>query len=213
MKILLVTATRSEVQPFLDSGHNGKSNEIIHLETGVGMVATAYKMASYLAENRVDLLINAGIAGAVDASLTIAEVVEVTEELFYDFGAEDRDEFKSIFDLGLIKKDEFPFSDGRLVNNSHLPVALFPTLKTVKGITVQKVHGNESSIRKLKQRNPDAGIESMEGAAFFYAALLSGIPFVEIRAISNYVEPRNRETWEIGKAIENLNNLLINTLL
>ena len=31
-----------------------------------------------------------------------------------------------------------------------------------------------------------------------------GVPAVQIRAVSNFVEPRNRDAWNIGLAIENL---------
>jgi futalosine hydrolase len=49
----------------------------------------------------------------------------------------------------------------------------------------------------------------MEGAAFMQICLTEKIPFAELRAISNYVEPRNRENWKMKEAIENLNTVLI----
>jgi futalosine hydrolase len=47
-------------------------------------------------------------------------------------------------------------------------------------------------------------VESMEGAAFMYAALLAGVPFAQVRAVSNRVERRNRDAWNLPLAIENL---------
>jgi len=44
-------------------------------------------------------------------------------------------------------------------------------------------------------------VESMEGAAFMYACLISGVPFAQVRAVSNIVEKRNREAWQMGEAI------------
>ncbi|MCY1528458.1 Futalosine hydrolase [compost metagenome] len=52
----------------------------------------------------------------------------------------------------------------------------------------------------------------MEGAAVFYAAEQLHIPSAQIRCISNYVEKRNREKWEIGLAIANLNEWLVKYL-
>jgi futalosine hydrolase len=49
----------------------------------------------------------------------------------------------------------------------------------------------------------------MEGASFFYACEQAGIPGIQIRSISNLVERRNKENWQIGLAIKNLNNTLI----
>ena len=38
----------------------------------------------------------------------------------------------------------------------------------------------------------------MEGAAFMYACLIHGVPFAQVRAVSNIVERRNRERVEAG---------------
>ena len=69
-------------------------------------------------------------------------------------------------------------------------------------------HGNKTSIQLFKEKF-NADIETMEGAAIFYVCLLENIPFLQIRAISNYVEERNTANWNIPLAIKNLNNKLI----
>lgn len=177
------------------------------------MLATAFRLGSELKDRNWDYIINAGIAGAVDYTLKVGEVVQVVQEQLYDMGAEDHGNFRDIFELGLCGEDEFPFEGGRLINSTN-PVNLnFPELKKVNGITVNTVHGNNESVIELHRRNPEASIESMEGAAFFYAAIQSGIPFIQLRAISNLVEARNRENWNIGLAVSNLNDVLIRTLL
>ncbi|HEY9083244.1 MAG TPA: hypothetical protein VIN73_07910, partial [Vicingaceae bacterium] len=73
----------------------------------------------------------------------------------------------------------------------------------VKGITVNTTHGDETSIAKVKNLfHPQ--VESMEGAAFLYACLLEGISCLQIRAISNKVERRNKDNWDIKLAVKNL---------
>jgi futalosine hydrolase len=52
----------------------------------------------------------------------------------------------------------------------------------------------------------------MEGAAVFYVAGMLDIPVIQLRTISNYVEPRNRGAWKIQEAIQVLNDLLISIL-
>ena len=65
------------------------------------------------------------------------------------------------------------------------------------------VHGREQSIACVTERfSPQ--VESMEGAAFMYACLVHGLPFAQVRAISNVVERRNRGAWKLTEAIENL---------
>ncbi len=49
----------------------------------------------------------------------------------------------------------------------------------------------------------------MEGAAFHYVCLQEKIPFLQLRAISNYVGERNKANWNLNEAIRNLNKKLI----
>ena len=80
-------------------------------------------------------------------------------------------------------------------------------LKSVRGITVNTVHGNEFSIMKIVNRlNPQ--VESMEGAACMLACQESNVPCVQIRSISNHVEKRNKSKWDMTKAITDLNKEL-----
>jgi futalosine hydrolase len=44
----------------------------------------------------------------------------------------------------------------------------------------------------------------MEGAGVLAAAQLAGVPFGEVRAISNAVGPRDRSTWQIPLALQSL---------
>ena len=66
------------------------------------------------------------------------------------------------------------------------------------------MHGNETSIDRIVERL-DPQLESMEGAAVFYACRQAGVACLQIRSVSNYVEKRNRDAWKIGLAVKNLN--------
>ena len=57
-----------------------------------------------------------------------------------------------------------------------------------------------------------ADIETMEGAALHYVALLESIPFLQLRCISNKAEPRNRATWKINEALEACHKEVIHLL-
>ena len=217
MNITLVSATPFEVAPtiqWLESlSSPGSNNEftigghrISVLVTGVGPVVTTWKLAGYLYGNKPDLMINAGIAGAYDRSLALGEVVLVGEEQLADTGAEESDgRLISLFDMNLLDPDEFPYRGGRLVNPDTENVHF---LRQVRGLTVSRATGTEASISALTSKYPDAQTESMEGAAVFYCCLLSGVRFLEIRSVSNYVEPRNRAGWNIPLAISSLNDVL-----
>jgi futalosine hydrolase len=219
--IVIVSATPFEIAPLKkyleehfslhESGFYQKEElQVFTLVAGVGMVATAFHLGRLLGAVEPTLVINVGIAGAIDPDLKIGEVVHVTAEQFGDLGVEEANgNFLDMFDLGLIDGHQPPFINGLLYNPE---AEKFDFLKKVKGITVQKVHGEAKSIEQMRQKYPNAQIESMEGAAFFYACLYSKVNFLQIRSISNFVEPRNRENWNLPLAIENLNKVLIQIL-
>jgi futalosine hydrolase len=52
----------------------------------------------------------------------------------------------------------------------------------------------------------------MEGAAFMYASLIAGVPFAQVRAVSNMVERRNRAAWKIDAAIRALGECSVRLL-
>lgn len=218
MNILFAAATPFEIQPLLDylkkkfvtSGHFTYQKgelEVSVLVTGVGLPMMAYGMGKVLANKEVHLAVNAGIAGAINRELNIGEVVQVSSERFADLGVQEADgSFTDVHELGLIEASAAPFTNGKLLNAA---AGQFHFLPIAHGISVNKVHGYPPDIDAIRAKYPDAEVESMEGAAFFYACLQEGIPFLEIRSISNYVEARNRENWNIPLAIEKLNIVLI----
>lgn len=203
MTILLVAATEFEILPMLRRLETRSDLPVQALVTGVGLVATTWALTRALERQRPDLVLNAGIAGAYDRQLELGAVVHVVSEQFGDLGVEEADgALSDVFDLGLTARSAPPFINGRLENPG---AALSGFLPNVHGLTVHKVHGTVRSIEAVRKKYPTAQVESMEGAAVFYACLLAGVPFLEIRAISNYVEPRNRAAWQIPLAIERLN--------
>lgn len=165
------------------------------LITGVGMVATAFALGKHLLQP-YDLVLNVGIAGSFDPEMKLGSLVQVETDTFPELGAEDHEKFIPINVLG--------FGE-----NSYVSTAKIDGLPSVQAITVNKVHGNNLSISKTK-RIFDVQIESMEGAAVFYATHKADVPCVQVRSISNYVEPRDKTRWNIGLAIQTLNDWLIN---
>jgi futalosine hydrolase len=221
MRILIVAATQGEVQPLMDAlgmqrldegenlfvpRHISVANCSV-LITGAGMVPTAFALGKHLPHNVYNLVINLGVAGSFDRNIKLGDVLEVTKDTFAELGAEDDTRFISIETLGLGASIFNP--TGSL---SHFTKSVNPPKATA--ITVNTVHGNEATIATAAARfNPQ--LESMEGAAFFYACHELKVPCVQIRAVSNYVEKRNRDNWEIGLAVKNLNTFalgLINEL-
>ncbi len=215
MRVLLISATQQEVMPLFDYLKNNyieiapnefKINDIYIklLVTGPGLVNTTFIMTRELTTSNFDLLLNAGIAGSF-TNIPKGSVVSVIADRFGDFGAEEIDgNLIDIFKMGLEDINGFPYHQGWIKLD---PVTMPRHLLEVKGISVQTVTGTEHSIKKLVNLyQPD--IESMEGAAFAFVAAQFSCKAHQIRSISNQIEPRNKENWDIPLAIKQLNNFL-----
>jgi len=200
MKTLIVAATRAELAFFYEHYHLPEKDfvESRHFDvliTGVGMVATAFALGQHLTKT-YQLVLNFGIAGCFDRNIELGTLLNITEDYFAELGAENGDEFLSITDLG--------FGESHFIARNKENI----DLRSATGITVNCVTGSEKSIKNLTKRlNPTT--ESMEGAAVFYACKQADMDCIQIRSVSNYVEPRNKENWKMGLAIKNLNSWAI----
>jgi len=220
MKILLLAATPFEIEPCLeyiktamvtygDLQFQKGDHGLDILITGVGSPATIFKLSQAINKVSYDLIINAGIAGSFDPKTPLGTVFQVVEDRFADLGIEERDgSFSDLFDMELADPNEAPFVKGRLYNATG---DQFDFLPKASAITVNKVHGHPSSIQLIKEKYP-VQLESMEGAGVFYCCQQLEVNCLQIRSVSNYVEPRNRDNWDIGLAIGNLNQVLIEML-
>lgn len=221
MRLLLTAATSLEIEPAIqylntnwkqsdENDFSKDGNELHVLITGAGILLTTYQLSTYFQQFHSDLAIQAGLAGSFHKDIPLGSVVVVTREIFGDTGAEDGDHFLDIFDIGLWNENAFPFEARMLIN----PMDMLPDLtgfKMVTGLTVNKVGGQPATIAQRSAKyHPDT--ESMEGGAFHFVCLQEKIPFLQLRAISNYVEPRDKTKWNIPLAIKQLNYYLTHLL-
>ena len=202
-----MSATEPEIAPIAQA-LSASRHSIEILKTGVGMVATAAWCSRALARSSYDLALDVGVCGSFDAALGPGAVVHVVSDCIAELGAEDGERFLSIHELQLLDPNEFPFTGGRLVNGSPPASAALDRLPRVSAITVSTVHGGEATIAAAVERFTPQ-VESMEGAAFMYACLIHGVPFAQVRAVSNVVERRNRAAWKIEEAIRNLSSVMV----
>ena len=78
----------------------------------------------------------------------------------------------------------------------------------VSGITVNEITTRDKRINQLVQKyNP--ATETMEGAALHYVCRSMNVPFMQMRAVSNYVGERDKSKWKMKEAIDNLNETLL----
>jgi len=222
MHLLFVAATHNEINilekkiPLIQkrdsyfSEHVYGAKYIDFLVTGIGIASTTYQMSKILHKKKYDLIINLGIAGAFHKKLKIGQIVNVTSDIIAELGAENDSDFIPL-DLLSIDEQTRIRTAYRIENTNPIDSSVSSELKQVKGITVNTIHGNEKNISNVSTLfSPD--VESMEGAAFLYVCNEEKIKCVQIRAISNYVEKRNRNNWNVELAIKNLNETALRLL-
>ena len=211
MSQLIVASSLREISPFLEKHiHSAdKSSEQLFkisqnlsvLVSGIGIPPVIYNLTRTLGTNEFDSVLQVGIAGSFRDSFPPLSLVEISEDAFADIGIDDRGRFSPLHEAGLVDPDESPFKGGRLVTNdagkTGLPLAV--------AITVNTASGSDLIIEQRK-RLFDPDIESMEGAAAFYVCLNQNIPVIQVRSVSNMVEPRDKSRWRTKEAISKLNN-------
>ncbi|HWB36271.1 MAG TPA: futalosine hydrolase, partial [Rugosimonospora sp.] len=71
-------------------------------------------------------------------------------------------------------------------------------------LTVSTGTGTRAGADELRRRWPGAVAEAMEGYGAGVAAAAAGLPFVEVRTVSNPVGPRDRGAWRLDLALRAL---------
>jgi futalosine hydrolase len=181
------------------------------LITGIGAVNTAHALTRYLlTQPAPSLVIQAGIAGAyVPSGVDVGSVLLATEEMYGDVGVITPEGWLPADAIGipLVEATEarpalfnqFPCDPGLVARASEVCGPLVD--RTGRFLTLSQVTGVRALGDALYRRF-NALCESMEGAAAAHVCALHGVPFLELRGVSNLVEDRDRETWRIAEAAE-----------
>ncbi|MGW5669165.1 futalosine hydrolase [Micromonospora sp. NPDC003776] len=146
-------------------------------------------------------VVSAGIAGGFAGRVAVGGTVLATRSIAADLGAESPEGFLPIEELGMAPE--------LLGTGSTVPAdpALLDTLRaalpgaiTGAVLTVTTVTGTAESTAALAARHPDAVAEAMEGYGVAVAAAQAGLPFAELRTVSNPIGPRDRGAWRMREA-------------
>jgi futalosine hydrolase len=204
MHIIITTATEKELNIIEKELSSINNHNIVFKSTGIGPVATTYNMCRLLSNSEFDLAINMGLAGSYRDGLHKGTVVGVTDDVFA-YTVKRGDSIKALFDYPLPALDVQP-----ACNWKQFSIRSLDNLPKVRSLTVSSLDYTRQGIQmKRKIFNPD--IETMEGAAFFYVCCKQNIPFLQIRAVSNFIE-EDREKWIIEKPLYSLNKVLKDVL-
>ena len=154
------------------------------LVCGVGPVEAAAATARTLALHRFDAVLHVGLAGGRDVA--IGSVVVGTEAVYRELSAEWPVVDRVTADAGLVERVR-----------AALPDAAAAPIHTSAAV------GASSGIM-----SPGPLIEGMEGFGVLRAAERAGVPGVEVRVVSNEIGEEDRSRWQLGAALDALEDAL-----
>jgi futalosine hydrolase len=228
--LLILCATLAEMPYFL-SAHPPKAERVTRtgpriffgrlkdkaydlMITGPGVFNAAHALTVYLEQASPALVLQTGIAGVFrETGLDIGDVAVATGERYIHTGvAADSPiprplPFDLISGLPSSREGRYEFDPGRVdacheslsrgFEHKNIRVArdLFITVSTLSSSFDQagRLHSALSPI-----------MEAMEGAASAHIAALYKVPFIEVRAASNFTGERDKGKWDVERAAKHL---------
>lgn len=180
-RVLVLRATQMELAPAQGWLEAIAPGTVVVETVGVGPYHAAFQVARLVALHRPDVVVLVGIAGAYpEAGIVPGETFLVCEERAADLGAFRQTGFEHTFEERIICPYLFEIHGFDLAVSNSVSVAAAPFVSR-EGVQ----------------------IENMEGIAFFYACQQMGVPFLELRTVSNLVgEPF--QAWDLPLATKNL---------
>jgi futalosine hydrolase len=215
MRVIITAATNGEWMPSFQkinpayAGTNKRFSVGFH-ESGIGLLASSVSLMKMFVQETPSLIIQVGIAGCFDKKVPLGKVFAVKDDFAGDIGVMENKVWKDLFDMKFDKPNDAPY-EKKSLPNPWLSQYNLLKLPTKKGVTVNTISTDKNKIDLYRGRYK-ATLESMEGAALHYMGRDLNIPFIQIRAVSNYVGERNKAKWNIQEAIYNLNETLLQYL-
>lgn len=220
--VLVLAATAFELAPLRDALLDGSHHDgpwdvtwlgaigrtpVVLAVTGVGKVNAAAGLTLNATVHRPRAIVQVGIGGAYLGSfLSNGLVAAASEEWQLDLGLRRPDHgVEPLETLGFPAtpaRDGRPERFNRVPTDARLQTALseglgLPLLRfaTLDAITA------DVDLGASLQRDLDVSVESMEGAAAAQVADRLGVPFAEVRGVSNLVGERDKRLWDVRGAI------------
>lgn len=203
-----MAASRSETlgtKTFISGALAGR--EVLLCAGGMGKANAAHAATLLAARFSPVALLIFGVGGAYpSAGARVGDVAIAREEIAGDEGVLTAEGFRDAEFIGIpllktsasVVFSTFPASPALL---DHALRSLAGRARAGSFVTLSTCTGTSSRARELEARYHGL-CENMEGAAAAQVAALHGIPWMEVRGISNIVEDRDPGQWDIPRAAQ-----------
>ncbi len=199
--------------------------DVVYLAAGIGKTNASHATTVLIEKHSPAMIIVFGGGGAYTQSgLKIGDIAVAEKEVYGDEGVLLKDGFQTseLIGIPLLVKgrrkyfNEFPL-DKRFVKMAvnitritHYTSRIM--IKSGTFVTVSTCSGTIKRAKELEKRF-NAICENMEGAAIAHVCDIYGIPMVEIRGISNIVEERDMNKWNLKLAAENCQRAVMEVII
>ncbi len=198
MGILLVHAAELE-------GAWLEESKLRRLCCGVGKAAAAAALQGELSRQAPSRVLIFGLCGAYperhrrrEPHLRVGDLCLIAVDFLADEGVTHELGFSDLATLGIGEIGPF-----RADPEWSTSIAQRLDLAEVRGATVSSCSGSEARSRELAARS-GAAVETMEGAALAMVCEKAGIPWVQLRCVSNDCGDRERGHWDLDGAADRL---------
>ena len=167
-------------------GHN-----VILSQSGVGKVNAAINTQYIIDKYEPDIIINTGIAGGLDCSLSVSDIIIGTELVQHDFDVTAIGYARGYMCTGINPdKPTIFYSDKELIEKYEYAVkTCVPQTKVHRGIIASgDAFISDNKKKKEIREQFSASAVEMEGAAIAQTAAKNDIPFIIVRAISDLAD-------------------------
>ena len=180
---LLSDATSCEKGGFPYLVGNLEGNEIVLRQCGIGKVNAAIGTAELIRSFAPDAMVSTGVAGGIDSSLGVMDVVVSSSIVYHDVWCGMGCEYGQVQGMPAV----FPAAEelwqkavalnASPVNNTHIHAGLI--------CTGDQFITNRDELDKIKSNFPAGLAVDMESAAIAQTCHIYGVPFVSFRIISD----------------------------
>ena len=169
------------------TGSTGR-HDIILSQSGIGKVNAAMRTYEMIDKFHPDIIINSGVAGGIDTSTRVMDMVVGTEVVYHDVWCGEGNEYGQVQGL-----------PDRFAGNKELVEKVLTANegKRVYGGLIcsgDKFITDRNELNEIKARFPEGMACDMESGAIAQVCHICGIPFISMRIISD--TPGVEGHWE-----------------
>ncbi|MBO4370466.1 MAG: 5'-methylthioadenosine/S-adenosylhomocysteine nucleosidase [Paludibacteraceae bacterium] len=150
------------------------------MKTGIGKVNAAISAIELIDGFAPDCIINTGVAGGIDRSVDVADIVVGATTCYHDFYAGEVADH--LLELGF--PDEIP-ANKQLLDSLRSQSQVNPSVKIGQICTGDQFITNNDALEVIKNKRPAGLAVDMESNSVAHVCFMRKVPFVSFRVISD----------------------------